>query len=201
MTDGTYWYAERLADRVRLVTVNAHTGESESVFTISDSTLGDCDRLGSAGWVCVQSGNTLRVQLTGDQRPRILPRPLHDVWGVVGRADRLQFLTLAWNESGDSIPLDVFSLPDGRPTHWATLFGESASASWLVDGSIMMVAWESTEIGAVYLVRGPGRVERLGAIPMIGWTGFSVSRDGRRVAVTTRKYQGDVWLARVGRAR
>ncbi|HTY05656.1 MAG TPA: hypothetical protein VMC86_03985, partial [Gemmatimonadales bacterium] len=48
----------------------------------------------------------------------------------------------------------------------------------------------------LYRLRGPGRVESLGAVPRELY-GFSVSADLRHAAVATRDYHADAWLYRV----
>ena len=60
----------------------------------------------------------------------------------------------------------------------------------------MLVIWETQETVALYRVRGPGQVERLGTIqrPVVS---ISVSGDLRRVTVGTREYKGDAWMYKV----
>ena len=63
---------------------------------------------------------------------------------------------MGFNATGDSIPVSVVSLPDGHVTRWATLFGEAGNASWLADGSLMLIAWETAETATLYQRGGPG---------------------------------------------
>ena len=93
----------------------------------------------------------------------------------------------------------MISLPDGRPTRWATFFGEDvAKAKFLADGSVVIPVWETQESVTLYRLRGPGRIERVGTIPR-PVEQMSVASDGRRVVVSTREFQGDIWLARIAR--
>jgi len=90
-------------------------------------------------------------------------------------------------------------LPDGQPALWATFFGEDvAKAAFLADGSVVIPVWETQESVTLYRLRGPGRIERVGTIPR-PVDQIRVTSDGRRVVVSTREFQGDIWLARIER--
>ena len=67
----------------------------------------------------------------------------------------------------------------------------------------MMVAWETPESPALYRVRGPGRSERVGTIPLPVPTteGMAVAGDGRRITVVTRRNRNDIWMVKVASVR
>jgi hypothetical protein len=202
---GSFRYAERVADLVRLVSVDARTGVRQSVLPTADSSVVDCEPVAGGGWVWISQTKALRVQQSGELRARDLPVPAgyRMIFGLVGRPDRSQFAIVGFNATGDSVPIDVVSLPDGHVTRWATLFGEAGNAFWLDDGSIMVVTWETAETATLFRARSPGRVERVGTIPLPvdPYGRIALSRDGRRVSVVTKQFRGDIWLAKVAPGR
>ena len=199
MPSGTsLWYAERLAGRMRFVTVDAGTGTRQTVFPIADPTASSCAQVAGVAWVWIPNPSGLRVQGIGERQARDLPKPIEDawVWWVAGAPDRPQVLTQGWNATGDSILIHVISLADGRTTRQAEFFGEWAVSSWLGDGTIMVAVWDGATT-TLYRVRGQGRVDRIGVISRSRAVLTSPSLDGSRLSVTTQEFRGDIWLAKL----
>ena len=73
-----------------------------------------------------------------------------------------------------------------------------AKAAFLADGSVVIPVWETQESVTLYRLRGPGHIERVGTIPRPVDL-MRVASDGRRVVVSTREFQGDIWIARIER--
>ena len=200
--DGRITYAERVADKVQFVTVDPSTGTRRGVVPTGDSSLVAYAPL-TNGWAWIPSYDRVRVWLSGEPEPRELSR-LEDrsfVVDVAGAAGRPWLASRAVNADQDSFFLDVTVLPEGRATRWAALMAGSnvPEVSWLADGSLIVWNQETDTAATLYRVRGPGRVERLGAIPR-ALESFSTSLDGRRAVLVTNEFRGDVWLAHVARA-
>jgi len=203
MPDGAaFFYAERADSTVRFVTVDGRTGQRLGTFAIGDSAVNSFDPLPGGGWVWISPTlNGLRLQRPGEPQPRDLPKPdpNGNVFSVAAAPDGARLVTIGWNATNDSMRVHMISLPDGRPTRWATFFGEDvAKAKFLADGSVVIPVWETQESVTLYRLRGPGRIERVGTIPR-PVDQMSVASDGRRVIVSTRELQGDIWLARIAR--
>lgn len=203
MPDGrAFSYAERVAGAVRLVTVDVRTGRQQGSVVLPDPNLRRYTPVSDGGWAWT-SGRVLRVHLwrSGERGPRVLS--LHkdetDVLLVSAAPDQLRLASIAEGAILDSIFLDVTLLPEGPPTRWATFRTTYGfSIGWLADRSLAVWNQESEDKAELYRVTGPGRLERLGTIPRGLW-GFSLSRDGKRVALDTRDFRGDVWLAHLKR--
>ena len=197
-----FCYIEQGDKGVRLVTVEARTGARRSTFSPGDSSVFDLAPLAGGGWAWLpQSAHAVRVWRPGEGSPSELPIPQgnESVWELSAAPDGTRLVTVGWNATEDSLRVHVHTLADGRATHWATFFGEDAGRPVvLADGSVMVFIWETQEIVTLYRLRGPGRVERLGTVPR-PVEKIGMSSDGRRVVVSTREFQGDIWLARVER--
>ena len=203
MPDGAaFFYAERADSAVRFVTVDGRTGSRLATFAIGDSTVVSFDPLAGGGWVWIPPTlNGLRLQRPGEPQPRDLPKPDRNgnVFSVAAAPDGARLVTIGWNATNDSMRVHVISLPDGQPARWATFFGEGAAkAAFLADGSVVIPVWETQESVTLYRLRGRDRIERVGTIPR-PVDQMRVASDGRRVVVSTREFQGDIWLARIER--
>ena len=203
MPDGAaFFYAERADSAVRFITVDGRTGARLATFAIGDSTVVSFDPLAGGGWVWIPPQlNGLRLQRPGEPQPRDLPKPDRNgnVFSVAAAPDGARLVTIGWNATNDSMRVHVISLPDGQPARWATFFGEgAANTTFLADGSVVIPVWETQESVTLYRLRGPGRIERVGTIPR-PVDQMRVASDGRRVVVSTREFQGDIWLARIER--
>jgi hypothetical protein len=125
------------------------------------------------------------------------------LWDLEGASGRRWIATMASNAGIDSVFLEVWTLPEGRPTRWASLKGSIETylaMAWLADGSLVLCNLDAETSATIYRIRGPGRVERMATIPR-AIQGFSMSQDGQRLVLLTNDFRGDVWLARVGRVR
>jgi hypothetical protein len=204
MPDGTaVHYAEKSDGRVRFVTADARSGARRSVFTTADSNVQNWDPLGNTGWAWIPpSGRAVRIQRLGESAPSDLPLPdgVELVFQVNCAPDGSQLALSGWNSTFDSILVYVITLSDQRAARWATFFAEGGGASWLGDGSLVVVVNATAETSTLYRVGGPGRARRLGTIPRPA-DYITVSVDARRVSLRTRDFRGDVWLAHLAPAR
>jgi dipeptidyl aminopeptidase/acylaminoacyl peptidase len=194
-------YAERVANQVRFVTVDASTGTRQGVVSTRDSTLVAYTPLAD-GWAWIPSYNRIRVWLSGQPEPRDLR--LEDesfIYDIAAANGRSWLASVAINAGLDSAFLDVTVLPNGRATRWAKFKTglEWPRVSWLADGSLVLWNQETETTATLYRIRGPARVERLGTIPR-ALQSFSISLDGHRAVLVMNEFKGDVWLAHVARA-
>lgn len=203
-------YAERVADQVQFVTVDASTGIRQSVVWTRDSSIVAFTPL-NGGWAWIPSSDRIRIWPSGQSAPRDLK--LEDelfVYDIAAAGGRPWLASLAINFAQDSAFIDVTVLPNGRAARWAAFKTASSSAtpeggfewprvSWLADGSLLLSNQETETTVTLYRIRGPARVERLGTIPRAVQS-FSVSLDGQHAAFVINEFRGDVWLAHVARA-
>jgi dipeptidyl aminopeptidase/acylaminoacyl peptidase len=193
---------EKTAAGVQFTPVDLRTGARRAPFTVPDSAIADWDALPDDGWAWIPpGGRSIRIERHGEAAPTSLP--VSDWYigatGVDAAADGLALAFLGYDAATfDSLGLSVMSLPDGKVTRWAAIFGENAGVRVLPDHSILLRIWDTQESVTLYRLRGPGQVERLGTIPR-AVTSFSVSDDLRRATVVTHEYSGDAWLHRVVR--
>ena len=192
-------YAEKVAGRVRLVTVDVRTGRQQSPVEMPDSDVRGVRLMSDGAWAW-PGGRGAHLWRSGERSPRVLPM-LRDELALAGLipAPNERRLALLGSISQDSAYLDVAQLPERPPTRWAAFAGTTARGWWLADGSIVVWIQESEDQGTLYRVTGPGRVEPLGIIPR-AVRSVSLSQDGRRVALVTFDSRVDVWLAHLAPA-
>jgi hypothetical protein len=201
--DGTaIQYAEKAEGKVRFVTADVRSGVRRGVFATADSNFFDYGPLGDSGWAWIPSRMVMRFQRVGESAPVDLPRPdgVEMLNNLNGSPDGSRVALTGWNAAYDSMLVYVTALSDRRATRWAAFFCEGGSPMWLGDGSLLLRVMETPETVTLYRVRGPGRVERLGAIPRPA-DDVSVSLDGRHVTVRTLDFRGDVFLAHLAPGR
>jgi len=107
----------------------------------------------------------------------------------------------AYSVDRETLFLDVTLLPRGPTTRWAAFsspLGRRSGLWWLTDGSVIVWLQQAEQEAALYRVRGPGQVQQLGVIRR-SLEDLSISQDGRHVAMVTRDFRGDIWLAHLKR--
>jgi len=87
---------------------------------------------------------------------------------------------------------------DAGTRRWRTMPAEGGWGRILPDHSMLLQIRETQETVAFYRLRGPGQIDRLGAIPRAA-DRVSVSNDLKRAAIVTRDYHGDAWMYHVVR--
>ena len=203
-------YAERVADNVRLVTVDASTGTRQSVISTRDSSV-EAYTPWSGGWAWIPSYGRIRFWVSGQPEPQDLRlKDELSVYDLAAANGQPWLASVATNAGQDSAFVNVTVLPNGPTTHWATFRTAAGSAtpgsgiewprvSWLADSSLVLWSQETETATTLYHIRAPALVERLGTIPRAAQS-FSISLDGHRAAFVVNEFKGDVWLAHVGRA-
>jgi len=100
------------------------------------------------------------------------------------------------NRAGDSVVAATVDIETGRFTRIASFVGsDPPRITWLEDGSILAIFREPQGAWVFYRI-APGRPAlRLGTLPQSD-AGFSVSNDGRRVAMFRHPDKNDVYMIR-----
>ncbi|HEX9164696.1 MAG TPA: protein kinase [Gemmatimonadales bacterium] len=176
---------------------DVRTGVARNPLDLPDSTIRDAAPLPD-GWVVIpKEGDRIVVMRQGQRREIPQPAWSQGMFGLEVSPDGSRLLFLGWGvATSDSLRVEVVPVDGGAAEPWVTTFAESGSAQWLADGSILFKVWPAVDAVELLQVRGPGQVERLGAVPhRVG--GLSVSNDLRRAAIQWRDYRGDAWLYRV----
>jgi hypothetical protein len=199
----TVQIGERMPTGIQLRLVDARTGAPRNSFTVPDSGIQDFDALPNDAWSWIPSdGRTIKVQAKGDTAPRSFNVP---DWyllanGLESSPDGKAIAVVGWNAATyDSTGLRILTLSDGKFLPWSTWFSEGTIYRWLPDGSIAVANFEVQQAMTLYRVRGPGQVERLGAVPRQLAFSVSFSDDMRRISLVTNERRGDIWMSTVVR--
>ena len=191
---------EKTTGTWKLSLIDVRTRARRAVFSLPDSSTNDFTLLAGEKWAWIRSDDrAFALQSSGTTPARELKiSPWYvNSFAMGASPDKTKFAYVGWSApSGDSLGLSVVSLPDGKETQWATVFGEDMSFTWQNDGSLVLMLQATGDSYELLRVRGPGQVERLGAIPRPAIS-VSVSRDLRRVVVTGLDERADAWTMRV----
>jgi serine/threonine-protein kinase len=184
----------------QLSLIDVRTNARRAMFALTDSTNNDFTALPGGGWAWIGRGDTtIMIQnAAGDPaRQFAIPHWYLGAFSLEASRDGRSIAIAGWSApSADSIGVSVFSMVDGRETHWATVFGENAGLEWLYDGSLLLFLQATGESFTVARLRGPGQSEQLGAIPR-PLVGIYASFDMAHIAVVARDRHGDAWSMRV----
>jgi hypothetical protein len=192
--------SERGPKGTQLSLIDVRTNARRAVLAIPDSTNNAFTPLRGGGWAWIGQGFTTIViqNAPGSTARRIaIPRWYLGAFSLEASRDGRSIAIAGWSApSADSIGVSVFSIADGRETHWATLFGENAGLEWLYDGSLLLFLQATGESFNVVRLRGPGQSDQLGAIPR-PLVGISASFDMTHMSVVARDRHGDAWSMKV----
>ena len=181
----------------RLAQVDIRTGGTSNILELPDSTVISPSPLRD-GWVWIpRTSDRILISEGGTRREIAKPAWYSSLNGVAPSRDASRLVYYGWSASTeDTVRFEVMPSGGGTATSWFSSFGESATASWLDDGSLLVMIWGGEESVSLFRVRGPGQVEPLGRIPhAVGR--LSVSSDLARATLGWREYHGDAWLYRV----
>ena len=198
-SDGHIGYAVNEPSGLRFVAADARSGATVRTLVVPHDTLAEYAEfaaLGDSGWAWM-SGSRVRVMYPHDPAPRELAvsGDIRVLAGLQATPDgrRLGIEAL----KGESLLVYRMTLPEGAVTRVAG-FAPSVNGdgSWGRAGLLILSAprpWSCS----LYRVAGgePGRIDSLGTIPR-PCAYVQGTPDGRRLAVTVRDFQSDIWLAR-----
>ena len=200
--DSTVAIRDRVPAGARLALMDVRTGVVRDALVVPDPVPNAYAHLPTGGWVWVRAWKPeMSVQLPADTFPRRIPLPAWysaAFYADLSRDGRFVAFSGSNAPNADSMRVSVLSLADSAVTPWFTSFDALGQVSWLKDGSLLVLVGETPETYSIYRLLGPGRAEKLGAIPR-RVSSVSVSRDLKRAAVVVHDYRGDAWMSRVVR--
>ena len=181
----------------RFVQVDVRSGAQRNAMELPDSGVTSATALAD-GWAWVPAAGDKIIVRQGSRR-REFPKPvwyaqLYDV-----RADPSGlrvFYDGANRSTGDTLGFGVLALGDGSMTQWASMFAETGRVTPLADGSALMDVALTEEFFTIFKVTGPGRIQRIGAVPH-PFRAVSFSADLKHVATQERDYRADAWMSKV----
>jgi hypothetical protein len=182
---------------LRLALVDVRTGGTRNLLELPDSTIYSPSPL-PTGWAWIpRTGDRVIIQ-EGGKRREIPKSPWHSALnGVAASPDGSRLMYYGWGAATeDTVRFDVMPAAGGTATPWFVSFGESGTANWLDDGSLLVMIWSAEESVSFFRVRGPGQVEPLGRVPHAAGR-LTVSSNLERATLGWREYHGDAWLYRV----
>lgn len=152
------------------------------------------------GWAWIPA-TADRIVVRRGSNTTDIPRPswFGVLTGLTADPAGQRLAMIGWNAGTfDSIGVAVVPAAGGAPLLWTSSAAEQGGMTFLKDGSILFTPWDTPESAVLYLVSGPGRMERLGAVTRpIG--GISVSSDLERIAVLESNAHGDAFMSRIVR--
>jgi hypothetical protein len=194
---------ERSSTGIVFRLLDRRTGGSRTPFSVPDSAIAGWTPLPDDGWAWFPIGTrTIRIQRRGERTPRSFPLPrwFNGADVLTAGQDGATVVVTGWGPSPilDTLGVGVLSLRDGAFTPWVSMFAEGGWGRFLPDHSMLVQIRETVETVTLYRLRGPGQLERLGAIPR-PVERLSVSNDLKRASIVTRDYHGDAWMYHVVR--
>jgi hypothetical protein len=184
---------------LHLAVRDIRSGAELRVLDLPDSIITDFEPLAD-GWAWIPAdGDRVIVQRAGRTVNIAKPAWFGPIFNVSRDPAGPRILFSGWNAGTfDTLGVAVVPLDGGTPVTWAAMFAEGGGGRFSSDGSILFNVRQTQESFALYRLRAPGRLERLGAVPR-PIAGLTVSRDLRHATVLARDYHGDAWMSRVVR--
>jgi hypothetical protein len=182
---------------LHLTLTDVRDGSVKSSLDLPDSLVLDAAALAD-GWAWVPAANDRVVIQRGGKTVEI---PIPAWFLAVGRVSvdpaQRQVAMMGWNRAtSDSLGVAVAPIEGGKAVLWGASFAEEGSMKFLDDGSIYFTPFDTPLSQVLYRVRGPGQMERLGAVPRTT-EGVSASGDLKRAAITESVHHGDAYMSRV----
>jgi len=152
------------------------------------------------GAVCIVPAERRSLSIIRRPGKRDVTLQLPEWIGIIGSIshspDAKSLAVVGMNRPGDSVVAATVDIETGRFTRIASFVGSDPQRiTWLEDGSTLSVFREPQGAWVFYRI-SPGRpAERLGALPHAR-AEFSVSNDGRRVAMFSYTDKNDVYMIR-----
>jgi hypothetical protein len=195
----TVAYLAQTKSGLHMALVDVRSGAERQPLDLSDSVIGDFEPL-PGGWTWIPvGGQWIVVQDAAGRREIPKPAWAANLAGVSASPDGRALAFTSWNATtDDTLRVDVVPAAGGASTPWFSMFAETGGTTSLPDGSVLLTVFPTEQAAALYRLRGPGQVERIGAIPR-PVEGVEVSQDLRRATVNALEYHGDVWLSKVVR--
>jgi serine/threonine-protein kinase len=177
--------------------LDVRTGAQRQALAVPDSIILDWAPVRD-GWAWIPAAGDRIVVEQGGRRHEI-PKPawFATLFNINADAagDRLAFT--GWNlATFDTLGVDVVGTDGRGDTPWARIFAENGAGRFNADGTLDLIVFATQDAASVYRVASPGKLERLGTVPR-PVIEARLSSDLRRIAVVTREYNADAWMAKV----
>ncbi len=182
----------------RAVLTDVRTGQTTNALEVADSSLNGVTALPD-GWAWVPgTRDRLIIERAGKRSEIPKPKWIGSLNTVSATRDGRQLVFVGWGKTEDSLGVYVVPVEGGSPTRWYTTFSEGGNATWLADGSLLLLHLTGQETAELIQLTAPGQVRRIGTIPH-AVNRMSVSADLKRAAFMWREYRGDAWMYKVVR--
>ena len=127
---------------------------------------------------------------------RYLPEWISEIGGVSHSPDSKTLAVAGINPSGDLVVVATMDIATGSFARVGAFFGsDPQQIAWLEDGSILAVFRAPQGAWVFYRIPPGGPAEKLGALPHAR-ADFSISSDGRHVAMFSYTDKNDVYMIR-----
>jgi hypothetical protein len=152
------------------------------------------------GAVCIMPADRRSISIIQRPGKRNVTWQLPQWIGIIGSIshspDAKSLAVEGMNRAGDSVVAATVDIETGRFTRIASFVGsDPPRITWLEDGSLLAIFREPQGAWVLYRIRPGRRAQRLGTLPHAR-ADFSVSNDGRRVAMFTYIDKNDVYMIR-----
>jgi len=152
------------------------------------------------GAVCIMPADHRSISIIQRPGKRNVTWQLPQWIGIIGSIshspDAKSLAVEGMNRAGDSVVAATVDIESGRFTRIASFVGsDPPRITWLEDGSILAIFREPQGAWVLYRIRPGRRAQRLQTLPHAR-ADFSVSNDGRRVAMFKYIDKNDVYMIR-----
>ena len=184
-------------DGGRFAMLDVRSGELRNQIDLPDSTYGSMYPLND-GWLRIPRTLDSLFLLRGGAT-ELLPKP---AWfrymGITGRgrSEGEVFLGGLGNTTPDSVGFGSLEVSTGKFTEWGRFGDQAVQVRTLDDGRVLVELYTQAGTTEFYTATGPGKLERLGTVP-VPVDVFDVSTDLRRATVRRYRYRADAWLSKV----
>jgi len=152
------------------------------------------------GAVCIMPATrrSISVILRSGKRDTtwFVPDWISEIGSISHSPNAKSLVVEGMNRSDDSVVVATVDIESGRFTRIGTFAGsDPQQVKWLEDGSTMSIFREPQGAWGFYRIPPGRRAQRLGAVPH-AVADFSVSNDGRHVAMLSYSEKNDVYMIR-----
>ena len=186
-------------NKVRLIERETTGRETREIARLEQSAAARFHPLpDGAVWIKPPRGTSLSV-IRRPGKPDVTldpPEWMSNFGGISPSADSKSLAVVGMNRSSDSVVVATVHIETGRFTRMAVFPGSDPQGmAWLNDGSIMSIFREPQGAWVIYRFPPGSPPERLGTLPHTR-ADFSISNDGRHVAMFSFRDKNDVYMIR-----
>ena len=186
-------------NKVRLIERETTGRETREIARLEQSAAARFQPLpDGAVWIKPPRGTALSIIRRLGKRDVTLTPPvwMSNFGGISPSADSKSLAVVGMNRSSDSVVVATVDIETGHFTRMAIFPGSDPQGmAWLNDGSIMAIFREPQGAWVIYRFPPGSPAERLGTLPHTR-ADFSISNDGRHVAMFSFRDKNDVYMIR-----